>query len=46
MKDKIAVINKSHLTFNMLDDKSNVLEAVKRLDNVNNPKIKHDKRNC
>jgi hypothetical protein len=44
MKDKVAIINKSHLTFSKLDDdkKSNVLEAVKRLDNVSNPKIKHE----
>lgn len=44
MKDKVAIIQKSHLTFTSLDDdkKSNVLEAIKRLDNVNNPKIKHE----
>ena len=44
MKDKVAIINKSHLTFTSLGDdkKSIVLESVKRLDNVCNPKIKHE----
>lgn len=44
MKDKVAIIHKSHLTFTSLDDdkKSNVLESIKRLDNVSNPKIKHE----
>lgn len=44
MKDQIQIVNKSHLGYSKLDEKTKAIidKAIARLDKVSNPAIKHE----